>query len=60
MRSYKEPTAEEKVTELLSEKEIIKNFNISPISNSMCNLGNFLKNYKPPKSPYEGKYVFIR
>ncbi len=56
-----ELTAEETVTKLLSNNEIlngnkVKSFIINPVDN----LGEFLKNYKPEPSPYEGKYVFIR
>ena len=58
-----ELSAEEKVTKLLSEQEIIRTSDaifFTPITESAYNLGEFLKNYKAPKSPYEGKYVFIR
>ena len=57
-----ELTPEETVTQILSKNEVInvknevKSFN----SNTVYNLGEFLKNYKPEPSPYEGKYVFIR
>lgn len=59
-----ELTAEEKVTRLLSSNEVFKdgvNLASQPFGlNSVCNLGEFLKNCKPEPSPYEGKYVFIR
>jgi len=55
-----ELTAEETVTKLLSNNEILRGKNIGPVSNPVYNLGEFLKNYKPEPSPYEGKYVFIR
>ena len=57
-----ELTPEETVTQILSKNEVInvknelKSFN----SNTVYNLGEFLQNYKPEPSPYEGKYVFIR
>lgn len=57
-----ELTAEETVTRLLSQNEVIsKNDEVNSFaSNPIYNLGEFLKNYKPEPSPYEGKYVFIR
>jgi len=55
-----ELTAEEAVTKLLSDNEVIRRRNISPCSSPMFNLGAFLKDFKPEPSPYEGKYVFIR
>lgn len=57
-----ELTAEEIVTRLLSQNEVIskKDEVNSFASNPIYNLGEFLKNYKPEPSPYEGKYVFIR
>ena len=41
--------------EILSGKKLN-----SFIENPVDNLGEYLKNYKPEPSPYEGKYVFIR
>ncbi len=59
-----ELTAEETVTRLLSSNEVFKdgvNLVSKPLEfNTAYNLGEFLKNYKPEPSPYEGKYVFIR
>ena len=57
-----ELTAEETVTRLLSQNEVIskKDEVNSFASNPTYNLGEFLKNYKPEPSPYEGKYVFIK
>ena len=56
---YMELTAEEAVTKLLSDNEILRGSN-TEFSNPMYNLGEFLKNFKPEPLPYEGKYVFIR
>lgn len=57
-----ELTAEETVTRLLSQNEVIsKNDEVNSFaSNPIYNLGEFLKNYKPEPSSYEGKYIFIR
>ncbi len=57
-----ELTAEETVTRLLSMNEVINGGANSAkfVTAPMYNLGEFLKNYKPEPSPYEGKYVFIR
>lgn len=57
---YMELTAEEAVTKLLSDNEILRGSNTEFYSNPMYNLGEFLKNFKPEPLPYEGKYVFIR
>ena len=57
---YMELTAEEAVTKLLSDNEILRGSNTEFYSNSMYNLSEFLKNFKPEPSPYEGEYVFIR
>ncbi len=56
-----ELTAEETVTKLLSNNEILSGKKLNSfIENPVDNLGEYLKNYKPEPSPYEGKYVFIR
>lgn len=56
-----ELTAEETVTKLLSNNEVLKGNKVAPFAiKPTYNLGDFLKNYKPEPSPYEGKYVFIR
>lgn len=57
---YMELTAEEAVTKLLSDNEILKRKDMNFYPDSSYNLGEFLKNFKPEPSPYEGKYVFIR
>ena len=57
---YMELTAEEAVTKLLSDNEILRGSNTEFYSNPMYNLGEFLKNFKPEPSPYEGKFFFIR
>lgn len=56
-----ELTNEEIVTKLLSANQVlrVKN-NMSFVTTPLYDLGDFLKNYKPEPSPYEGKYVFIR
>ena len=56
-----ELTAEETVTKLLSNNEILSGKKLNSfIENPVDNLGEYLKNYKPEPSPYQGKYVFIR
>ena len=56
-----ELTAEETVTKLLSNNEVLGGLKGNVfITNSVAYLGEFLRNYKPEPSPYEGKYVFIR
>lgn len=56
-----ELTAEETVTKLLSNNEVLGGLKGNVfITNPVENLGEFLRNYKPEPSPYEGKYVFIR
>ena len=41
-------------------EEIITKKGMSFITTPLYDLGDYLKNYKPEPSPYEGKYVFIR
>ena len=61
LRGVMELTNEQIVTNLLSEKEIINpKKNNGFASNPTYNLGEFLSDFKPEPSPYEGKYVFIR
>jgi len=56
-----ELTSEQIVTNLLSKKEII-NKKRKFLFNPSCeyNLGNYIASCPIEKSPYEGKYVFIR
>lgn len=56
-----ELTNEEIVTKLLSANEVLRvKKNMGFVTTPLFDLGDFLKNYKPEPSPYEGKYVFIR
>ena len=56
-----ELTNEEIVTKLLSANEVLRvKKNMGFVTIPLFDLGDFLKNYKPEPSPYEGKYVFIR
>ena len=56
-----ELTNEEIVTKLLTANEVLRlKKGMSFITTPLYDLGDYLKNYKPEPSPYEGKYVFIR
>lgn len=55
-----ELTSEEIVTKLLSAKEILRVKNQPFITDSMYDLGDFLKKLKEQPSPYGEKYIFIK
>ena len=56
-----ELTNEEIVTKLFTANEVLRlKKGMSFITTPLYDLGDYLKNYKPEPSPYEGKYVFIR
>lgn len=59
-KGFMELTNEEIVTRLLSAKEILRVKNQPFITDSVYNLGDFLKKIKELPSPYGEKYIFIK
>ena len=52
--------AEDMVTKLLSQDEIVQRENFKISIDESFNLGNFLKENKSKHSLYEDKYIFIK